>query len=138
MKIYLVSCVSKKHDGAHAAKDLYCSDLFIKSRRYVEQHLEKGDKWFILSAKYGLVSPETQIEKYDKTLNKMYKVDRHLWATKDVIPELRREINSATEIVFLAGKNYTEFLSKWLDSEGIKYTDLLKGKKIGERLNFLS
>lgn len=138
MKIYLVSCVSKKHDGAHAAKDLYCSDLFIKSRKYVEQHLEKGDKWFILSAKYGLVSPETQIEKYDKTLNKMYKVDRYLWATKEVIPALEKELDDTSEIVFLAGKNYTEFLTQYLDTKKVKYTDLLKGKKIGERLSFLS
>lgn len=138
MKIYLVSCVSKKHDGVHAAKDLYCSDLFAKSRKYVEQHLEKGDKWFILSAKYGLVSPETQIEKYDKTLNKMYKVDRYLWATKAVIPALEKELDSSTEIVFLAGKSYTEFLTQYLDTKKVKYTDLLKGKKIGERLSFLS
>lgn len=138
MKIYLVSCVSKKRDGVHAAKDLYCSELFKRSRKYVEQRLENGDKWFILSAKYGLLNPETQVGKYDETLNKMYKTERYIWATKAVIPELRREINSATEIVFLAGKNYTEFLTKWLDSKGIKYTDLLKGKKIGERLNFLS
>ena len=125
MKIYLVSCVNKKHDGVHAAK-------------YVEQHLEKGDKWFILSAKYGLVSPETQIEKYDKTLNKMYKADRYLWATKAVIPALEKELDSSTEIVFLAGKNYTEFLTQYLDTKKVKYTDLLKGKKIGERLSFLS
>jgi len=112
--------------------------LFKKSRKYVEQRLEEGDKWFILSAKYGLVSPETQIEKYDKTLNKMYKADRYLWATKAVIPALEKELGSSTEIVFLAGNNYTEFLTQYLDTKIVKYTDLLKGKKIGERLNFLS
>ena len=45
---------------------MYISDLFIKARRYVETHY---DKWFILSAKYHLVEPETSMEPYDETLN---------------------------------------------------------------------
>ena len=137
MKIYLVSCVSKKQNGKHAAKDLYCSDLFKKSRKYVEQQLEKDDKWFILSAEHGLLNPETQVEKYDKTLNKMRISERRNWAN-GVISALANEITPSTEIIFLAGKNYTEFLSKWLNSNNIIYTDLLKGKKIGERLRFLA
>lgn len=137
MKIYLVSCVSKKQNGIHAAKDLYCSDLFKKSRKYVEQQLEKDDKWFILSAEHGLLNPETQVEKYDKTLNKMRISERRNWANR-VISALAKEITPSTEIIFLAGKNYTEFLTKWLNSNNIRYTDLLKGKKIGERLSFLA
>ena len=50
------------------------------------------------------------------------------------IPTPEKEPDSAIEIVFLAGK----FLTQYLDTKKVKYTDLLKDKKIGERLSFLS
>ncbi len=55
------------------AKDLYVSDLFRKARRYVEA---KNCPWFILSAEYGLVSPEQVIAPYEKTLNHMGVAER--------------------------------------------------------------
>lgn len=50
------------------------------------------------------------------------------------IPTPEKEPDSAIEIVFLGGK----FLTQYLDTKKVKYTDLLKGKKIGERLSFPS
>lgn len=61
-----------------AAKDLYISDWFVKARAYVEQ---AGDEWFILSAEYGLVSPETVIAPYERTLNTMGIAERRAWGS---------------------------------------------------------
>jgi hypothetical protein len=52
--LYLVSCVSKKRCTPAPAREFYTSDWFLKARDYVERD---GSPWFILSAKYGLVSP---------------------------------------------------------------------------------
>ncbi len=75
--IALVSCVKKKRAARCPAQDLYDSDLFRKMRCYAKQH---SDRWFILSAKYGLLSPETEIEPYEQTLNNMRIRDRREWA----------------------------------------------------------
>lgn len=47
------------------ARELYCSPLIRMERVYAERH---RDRWFILSAKCGLVAPERVIEPYDETL----------------------------------------------------------------------
>ncbi len=53
--VYLVSCVGKKRTSPAPAKDLYVSEWFLRVRRCVEA---TSCRWFILSAKYGLVPPE--------------------------------------------------------------------------------
>lgn len=66
--VYLVACISRKRSEPARAEALYDSPLFAKSARLARL---RADKWFILSAKYGLVSPQAVIAPYDETLNKM-------------------------------------------------------------------
>ena len=71
----MVSCVSVKQQGIHKAKDLYISDWFKKAKLYVEANY---NKWYILSAKYGLVEPEEELEYYEMYLpdqSKEYKIE---------------------------------------------------------------
>jgi hypothetical protein len=77
--VYLVSCVSEKCPGPAPAKELYISNWFRNSRRYVEG---TDCPWFILSAEYGLVSPDQIIAPYEKTLNTMPINERRRWAEK--------------------------------------------------------
>lgn len=84
--IALVSCVKSKKAGRHRAKDLYKSALFKYMRKYAECH---ADRWFILSAKYGLVVPETILEAYEQTLNGASVADRRKWAD-EVYAQMRR------------------------------------------------
>jgi hypothetical protein len=53
--VVLVACAGTKVPRQAAAKDLYASALFLKSRSYAER---VGGRWFILSAKHGLLGPE--------------------------------------------------------------------------------
>src|SRR6266545_8383566 len=76
--VYLVSCVSKKRTNPSPARDLYISDWFLKARDYVES---THSPWFILSAEYGLVSPDQVLAPYERTLNTMSKAERNAWAT---------------------------------------------------------
>jgi hypothetical protein len=66
-KIALVACVSKKASAPMPARDMYTSDWFRKASAYAAR---VTDDWYILSAKYGLIAPDTVIEPYDETLNR--------------------------------------------------------------------
>jgi hypothetical protein len=66
--ICLVSCVGVKRAVPAPAKYLYQSDWFAKARAYVEGI---GSRWFILSAKHGLVHHDDVISRYKQTLNTM-------------------------------------------------------------------
>jgi hypothetical protein len=58
--LVVVSCGDQKiwrrypDAGATLAQDAYTSSLFTKSRRYAERF---GERWLILSAKYGFIEP---------------------------------------------------------------------------------
>jgi hypothetical protein len=110
--ITLVSCVSKKLDRPAPAAELYVSPWFKKARRYAEL---TSDRWFILSAKYGLVEPDRVIEPYERTLNEMNWHGRIEWAGQ-VYFSLQEALSGLEgKIVFLAGHHYRDYLARWLE-----------------------
>jgi hypothetical protein len=131
--ISLVSCVSRKRDHPIEAKDLYISDWFVKARAYVER---AGDDWFILSAEYGLVCPDTVIASYERTLNVMSMVDRRAWASK-VLKQLQPKLKGVDRVVMLAGARYREFLVDAIREKGPAVELPLEGMRIGEQLRWL-
>lgn len=64
MRVGLVRCVKGKLSRAARARDLYTSPLFVGRRRWVEATC---DRWFIPSAKHGLVDPAAILEPHDVT-----------------------------------------------------------------------
>jgi hypothetical protein len=54
-------------------------------RAYVER---TSDRWFILSAKLGLVDPDTVLEPYDVTLDSVTPAERRAWSER-VLVEFR-------------------------------------------------
>jgi len=130
-KIVLISCVSKKLSYKSDAKNLYISPLFRYNLKYALSL--KPDKIFILSAKYGLIKLDDKITPYNKTLNKMKKAERQEWAKK-VLMQLSAETDiNNDEIIFLAGKNYREYLIPHISN----YEIPLEGMGIGKQLKFL-
>lgn len=79
--IVLISCVSKKQAHKAKVKDLYISPLFRKNLAYAQKL--KPDMIYILSAKYGLLDLDTEIEPYDLTLNNMPSNEIKSWAKKN-------------------------------------------------------
>lgn len=132
--VYLVSCVSVKRNIKAAAADLYTSSWFKKARAYTE---ERADAWFILSAKYGLLNPETLIEPYEKTLNTMPKKERLEWA-EYVLRAILDNTAQGDHIVFLAGSRYREFLATKLCHLGYTVEVPLANMGIGQQLSWLS
>lgn len=131
-KVGLISCVSLKQKKESEASDLYISPLFKKSKEYATERL---DKFFILSAKHGLLKPTDKIFPYDMSLNTMSKKERIEWA-ENVYSRFKDVVTLDDEIVFLAGENYREFLEKKIVENGNKTTCPLFKMSIGEQLQW--
>ena len=127
----LVSCVKEKRSSAAAAKDLYTSALFTKTRRLVDA---MDRPWFILSAEHGLVHPEDEIAPYDTTLKTMGKDERREWAGA-VRESLEPHLTGVGTVAIFAGKPYREFLVPCLRRRGIEVHVLMR--KIGKQLRWL-
>lgn len=130
-KIVLISCVSKKQEHKAKAKNLYISPLFKYNLKFANSF--SPNKIFILSAKYGLVDLNKEIEPYNQTLNKMSKAEIIDWS-KQVLSYLRKETNlEKDEFIFLAGERYRKYLLPEIKN----YKIPLKGFGIGKQLKFL-
>ena len=131
MKIVLISCASKKLSKKSEAKDLYISTLFKYNLRYAISL--NPDSIFILSAKYGLLELNEEVEPYNQTLNKMDNEEIVKWADK-VINKLSRKTDlKKDEFIFLAGEKYRKFLIPHISN----YKIPLEGLGIGKQLKYL-
>lgn len=131
--VYLVSCVKTKNPKKAQAQYLYGGNWFTKAKAYVEQ---TGSPWFILSAKYGLLSPTKQIKPYEKTLIHMKKPERQAWAEKVQGQMEERVPEECTKVVILAGSKYREFLMDYLTDRFKKIKIPLEGITFGNQLKW--
>lgn len=132
--IALVSCVSSKTPEVNPAERLYTSPLFRKASSYARQI---ADEWYILSAEHGLLHPDTVVEPYDKTLNKMPAAERRAWA-QEVLGQLGQVLRPADHVVFLAGKRYREHLVEPIKEMGCTVGIPMEGLGIGKQLRWLN
>lgn len=129
--IVLISCVSKKLSHKARARDLYVSPLFRMNLQYAQQFSPK--RIFILSAKYGLVQLDEEIEPYDITLNRMSLREQKSWAS-NVASQLREYCDlDKDHFVILAGQKYRQYIV--LDFKSYEVT--MAGLPIGKQLQFL-
>lgn len=130
-KIVLVPCASKKRTVKSRSAELYVSPLFKLNLQYARK-LEP-DAIFILSAKYGVLALDAEIEPYDVTLNNMRANERRTWASK-VIEQLRAYSDLQQDLfIVLAGERYRQYLLPHLAS----YEIPLEGLTIGKQLQYL-
>ncbi len=132
--LVLVSCVSKKLSEPAPARLLYQSDWFVKVRTLVER--QKAD-WFILSALYGAIEPETPIEPYEKTLNAVGIAERRVWASR-VREQLSPHLTFRRRVVLFAGARYREFLVPSLCRDGYEVEVPMENLTIGRQLAWLA
>lgn len=130
-RVALISCVSKKLKHLAKARDLYVSTLFRFNLKYAEKL--NVDAIFVLSAKYGLVALNEEIDTYELTLNTMSSSEIKLWAD-NVIEQIKAVTSiDETEFIFLAGNNYSKNLLPHISYSSIP----LEGLRIGEQLKKL-
>lgn len=130
--IVLISCVSQKLDHKAKAEDLYISTLFKKNLQYARSL--NPDNIFILSAKYGLLGLDDEIDPYDVTLNSMKVNEVRDWSGL-VLSQLKQKTDIINdEFVFLAGIKYRKYVLPHLVNSQVP----MNGLKIGEQLHWLT
>jgi hypothetical protein len=92
------------------------------------------DTIYILSAKYGLLDLDAEIDPYNQTLNTMPAAEIRSWAER-VLLQLRQVGDlRADHFILLAGMKYRKYLLPHMSS----YEIPLEGLTIGKQLRFLS
>jgi len=133
MRVAFVSCVKTKSTTPELAEHLYISPWFRMAREWARRN---SDRWFILSAEYGLVEPTRLIAPYERTLSKMRVGDRSYWADRVVeqIDDLKLTGNWA---YVLAGEAYRRFLMWPLEDRFGRVSVPMEGLQMGEQLSWL-
>lgn len=125
MTIGLVACGKKKLATSAAACDLYQGSLFRKASAYCATTY---DRWYILSAKHGLLAPDQVVEPYDLSLKELTLNERQQWATR-VLAEIERRGLAGGSFYLHAGIQYSKFLAPALNADRP-----LSGLGIGKQL----
>ena len=115
------------------AKDLYRSTWFVLARNWIER---KRLPWYILSAKHGLVHPDTSVAPYDETLNSMGVAARRAWA-KRVETQIDEMLPTANEVIVFAGQRYRVDLEECLRRKFTSVNIPMKKLRIGQQLSWL-
>jgi hypothetical protein len=133
--LVLVACAQRKLDHPAKASELYTSQWFDAAKCYA---VIMGNAWRILSAKHGLLHPETIIEPYDESLNTRAAAERQGWAVR-VSKALREQFPADQwKLIILAGKAYREPLVGMLETYGYKVEVPMQGLGIGQQIKWLN
>lgn len=121
-RVAIVGCGAAKRDldpgETVEIGTLYTSNYATLKREYAEVLC---DDWYILSAKYGLVRHDTEVETYDHTLDDLEPDTREAWRNR--VREQFREALArrppSTTWVLLAGQQYLDALNLTIRALGV-------------------
>lgn len=130
MKVALLSCTSKKKAYKCKASEMYSeSPRFTLSYTYAKMTC---DVVYILSAKYGLIPEDMEIEPYNETLNDKSTSERKEWS-HNVLQKLENLFSlNEDEFLVLAGVKYNEFILPHLEKYELPLSGLSLGRWIPE------
>ena len=136
MKIAFVSCTKSKANRPCSAKEMYQkSTMFKKAVQFIEQQDYDEGMWYVLSAKYGLIKQQDEIEPYDLTLNNMKVLERKKW-TELVLNQIEDLQIDMTHVDFYVGVKYREFIIPALEEKGIVCNIPLQGLGFFKQLSY--
>ena len=130
-KIALISCTSSKKDYVCEAKELYSKSLAFRLEYEIAGKI--AEKVYILSAKHGLVSPDTVLAPYNYTLINKPQNIKVQWSN-NVLKQMKQQVSLENdEFIIFTGKDYYEYLLPSIKN----YWLPLKGMRQGERIPVL-
>jgi hypothetical protein len=135
--LVLVGCVKEKLPRRQLAKELYTSPLFRGRRARAE---ELQCPWFILSAKYGLLSPDQEVDNYDLELKSLTPAERRVWSTR-VLTDIEKYCGTVAgkTIEIHAGAEYRDHgLVEGLEAQGGKVVVPLARLSLFEQISWYS
>jgi|SRR5579871_1141842 len=127
--VTLVGCGRQKSVRPAQARRLYTGGLFRLAAAWAERHARR---WFILSAKHGLVEPDQFLAPYDAYLPALSPSERAA-LNKGVADRLRALVPPTETIVLLAGAEYAAF-APLVPHQVVQP---LKGLPLGKRMAWL-
>lgn len=132
-KIVIISCGKRKSNEQHCpASEAYIGQSFKLKKEYAKR---QECPWFILSAKYGLLRPEMEIDPhYDKTIESVKDiVELSSMIDSQIISHL--ELTIADEIEFLGPLSYAKALRRGLaEYNQVKIVHLTEGLAQGKAM----
>jgi len=123
MNATLIQCTNSKREERCKAKHLYDESAYFRKMKAYAQ--AKGDEWYILSGKHGLLDPLARIEPYNA-------VGISEQQATEIAAQLVDLHTNTVEIV--AGEKYTQHLVPELERKGIDTLNNFAGLGIGERM----
>lgn len=133
-KIAIIGCGAKKRPTRSPARQLYTGPLFTDALGYAEA--QGFDLILILSAYYGLLDLEREVEPYDLVLAELGPV-RLLALGAHVRSVLLFRAEAPAELTILAGADYAELLRP-LAAEGWTLHEPLAGFTQGARRSWFA
>lgn len=129
--VTLIQCTDTKRsndpEDAYRAQNLYdASSYFRKMRAWAEA---RGDPWYIMSAKHGLVAPNEIIAPYD---------ERGISKAQAIEMALKLDALGFDTVHVTAGRDYTQHLVPELERDGIDVVNHFAGEPIGRRKQLLA
>lgn len=126
----LIACGRSKDPDPQPARDLYTGDLFRKARAYAEAC---GARWFILSAKHGLLDPAAVVAPYDLCLADLPTCRQLAWGGRVRLQLVEHGVTERP-LILIAGKLYREALGL----PPAETVALLEGLGIGQQRAWLA
>ncbi len=130
-KIALIACVKQKKEGIHRASDLFSSAWFVKTKEYVEK--ADFDGYYILSAKYHLLSPSEEIKDYTEHLNQFKSEQIENWAQLTAQQIKEKKVDQDKLYIFGSGKYRS--IANYLPHAHIE--EPLKGMGISQQMSWM-
>jgi hypothetical protein len=128
----LIGCSKKKRAGRHPARALYQGALFKAALAHAQRI---GAVTFIVSAKYGLVQLDTELEAYER---KLRPDERDSWAWSVCVALRRHLMKRRFAVTIFAGETYAEPLESYLAAidPTIEVCTPLAGLSLGSQLRW--
>lgn len=126
--VAISQCTNLKHDGPMPAGELYTKSAYFKDQKAYAETV--ADRWFIQSAKHGLLEPDTVIESYDLRPRHIEDVDA--WA-EEIARQLALEVPTDARVDILGGKKYANPLVPALERRGFDVVEPTRGLRLGKR-----
>lgn len=147
-KIILIGCGKAKRNERCRASDLYCGPFFRQRLAYAKRQVADSHdcEYAILSARFGLVKPDTELEPYDHTMAMWSCLDRIAWVA-GVVVQLCEYVDNdlldwadirSIHIELHAGADYAEPLVDVLRNVGFSASWPVKGMAQGQQMRWYS
>jgi len=134
--LVIVQCGGKKiwkthpNIGPVEAEKAYTSPYFQKNRLYAKKF---GDRWIILSAKYGFLEPDDRIEDYNVTFKQKKSGPISMVELQGQVET--KELHQFDKVVVLGGKEYLVATQEAFKNTDCTITSPFEGLPIGMRMS---